>query len=1352
MGVVYKARHLGLGRLVALKMVLTGGFAGSEELQRFRAEAEVAARLQHPNLVTVYEVGSHQGRPYFTLEYLDGGTLAAHLAGRPLAPREAAELVAVLARAVEYAHSHGIVHRDLKPANILLRRRTDTPQGPGEGTPAAGEAAFRASEYEVKIADFGLAKHLLGEPEAGSGEPGGFASGGPPVANAPGSPPVPHTQTGAILGTPSYMAPEQAAGKTREIGPAADVYALGAVLYELLTGRPPFRAAALVDTLIQVIADEPVSVRRLQPQVPRDLETVCLKCLEKQPRRRYANAAELADDLRRYLAGEPVQARPVRLPGRVVKWVRRQPLVAALAGAVVLTVLGGLGVSAWGWLTAERARLDEATQRDKAEQAEGRALELARAETRARGEAEANLYASNIPLAERELRLGRPARALELLNECPAYLRHWEWRYLKWQMDAGQQTLIGPPSLITGVAFSPDGRHLAVVNSTYGDVRIWDVAAGSEVRRLSGPGDPVAGAAWMPDGQQIVSVNLDGTVRFWDAGTGSIRRTLKTATGVAHSALSRDGKRLALADQRCIVTVWDVATSKQVLALPAQPAKVTALAFSPDGAHLAIGRNMEQSTLGQPTAAVWQLATARPMVAFAPQRASASALGYSPDGGRLAVGSLDNCVRVFDPKTGLLVPGGMLTGPRQGVTAVAFSPDGRRLAAGGRDHLVRVWDVVAAQELFTLGGHDEVVGAVAFSPDGRRLASAGWEGVAKIWDLAAGQGAINLVPSPTNSLCIGVAFSRDGTQVLSAGRDRVVRLWEVTTGQVKVRFSGLGSVPRAVALSPDGRLAAASDAGGMVKLWDSAGRHQFTFQAEKETRAAGTSAEAALAFSLDSRRLTWADAAGAAAAWNTATGRELFRRPGSNPRGLTIALSTDGERLAWVTRGGAIHVRDPAARADRRILYPRSLMLPGLAFDPTGRYLASADKQLRLWDLASGRQVLAFGGGGSAAGQWLAFSRDGRRLVSASFREQTTRVWEIPSGRELLGLPGHRGPVHGVGFSPNGRYLAVAGNQGLKVFDAPPTREAVRHRSSDMVLSAAVSPDGNLVASTDGPVVNVWKRASGRPVLLLPWQPAGVGADLPTDNLPCFTAFSPDGKRLAVGGGGGQSGRVELWDVDTGRLVRSLPGHGAVVWTLAFSPDGTRLASASHDKTAKVWDVATGKELLSLKRHTDRVNAVAFAPDGHRLATGSRDKTVKLWDSANGLEIRTLAGHTASVAAVAFRPDGLRLAAGTLPAKPGTKGEVAVWDPAAGTKVRSLRPEAGGLFTVAYSPDGRILAAAGEDRIIHLWDEATGRKVFALRGHDATILRLAFTRDGRFLVSCGLDRTVRVWDLDGLAR
>jgi serine/threonine-protein kinase len=297
MGVVYKARQKSLNRTVALKMILAGLDAGEQELERFRREAETLASLQHPNIVQIHEVGEHEGRPFFSLEYVDGGSLGDELTGTPLPARRAAQMIETLARAMHAAHAQNIVHRDLKPANVLL-----------------------TVDGVLKITDFGLAKRL-----------GQTA----------------RTRTGAIVGTPSYMAPEQADGKASAIGPAADIYALGALLYEMLTGRPPFKAETPLDTVLQLVSQEPVAPRQLQPKLPRDLETICLKCLHKQPERRYPSALDLANDLRRFLRGEPIKARPISRAQRASKWVKRRPALAALLTVSGLALLALLVVSLW---------------------------------------------------------------------------------------------------------------------------------------------------------------------------------------------------------------------------------------------------------------------------------------------------------------------------------------------------------------------------------------------------------------------------------------------------------------------------------------------------------------------------------------------------------------------------------------------------------------------------------------------------------------------------------------------------------------------------------------------------------------------------------------------------------------------------------------------------------------------------------------------------------------------------------------------------------------------------------------------------------------------------------------------
>jgi serine/threonine protein kinase len=315
MGVVFQARQVSLNRPVALKMILAGQLANDAKVRRFHTEAEAAANLDHPGIVPIFEVDQHEGQHYFSMGFLEGQSLAQKIAGGPLRPREAAALMVKVAQAIEYAHQHRVIHRDLKPANILLDQA---------GNP--------------RVTDFGLAKKLEGD----SGLTG----------------------SGQIMGTPSYMPPEQAGGKRGDVGPAADVYALGATLYALITGRPPFQAATAVDTVLQVISDEPVPPRRLNASVPRDLETICLRCLEKDIRRRYGTARALAEDLNRFLSDEPIVARPVGPAERAVKWVRRRPVIAALSALVVVMALLGVSGIIWQWREAVAARNDA---RDEAE-------------------------------------------------------------------------------------------------------------------------------------------------------------------------------------------------------------------------------------------------------------------------------------------------------------------------------------------------------------------------------------------------------------------------------------------------------------------------------------------------------------------------------------------------------------------------------------------------------------------------------------------------------------------------------------------------------------------------------------------------------------------------------------------------------------------------------------------------------------------------------------------------------------------------------------------------------------------------------------------------------------------------
>jgi WD40 repeat protein len=973
MGVVYKARHVQLDRVVALKMVLPGAEARADDLARFRAEALAVARLQHPNIVQVYEVGEHQGRPFFSMEYVDGGSLSPRVRGTPLPPRAAAELVEMLARAVHHAHERGVVHRDLKPANVLLAAC-------GLAAGARPQAAYGVP----KITDFGLAKRL----------------------DADGL----QTRTGAVLGTPSYMAPEQARGQNRAVGPAVDVYALGAILYECLTGRPPFKGATPVDTVLQLLDSEPIPPRRLQPDCPPGLETVCLKCLHKEPRQRYAGALALAEDLHRFRAGEPVAARPLGAAARAQQWCRRNPLPAALLAGVVLSLLLGTAGSAYFAVQAGR----------RAGEAEARTRQVEEEQANVRR----HLYVAQMAGAARAWEEGGPALLLPLLEaQQPAPggedLRGFEWSYWRRLCRAGLRTFAGHAGSVRGVAFSPDGTRLASA-SVDGTARVWDAADGRQVVACRVRGGSAESVAFSPDGTTLATGGADGAVRLWDAHTG---REVRSLTGFADwataVAFSADGARVAAGSLDGAVKVWDAGSGKEVFTLPGHKGGTHGVAFGPDGTRLASGG-------ADGFVRVWELRVGREAVAVQGHQGAVRGVAYSADGTRLASAGADGVVKVWDARAGQEELA--LRGHRGPVHGVAFSPDGRRLASAGADAAVRVWDARTGQGALVLRGHTDAVSGVAFNPDGTRLATSSHDQTLKLWDATRRPEALTLTGHTETVL--GLAFAPDGERLASASGDGTVRLWQASSGREDLVLLGHTDAVVAVAFSPDGRTVASGGADRTVRLWDARTGQELTALRGHTDTVTG------VAFRPDGRRVASSAADGTVRLWDAGLGREVVTLRDHTNGVLGVAFRSDGAVLASAGADRTVRLWDAESGQPVRTLEGCAGPVACVAFSPDGRRLAAgAGHAVTVWDVDSGRSVLTLEGY-RAGFVGVAFGADGTRLATAA--DDAVGVWDLRTGQNVLRWARER-PAAAVAFSPDGQRLAAAGeDRAVTVWDARP--------------------------------------------------------------------------------------------------------------------------------------------------------------------------------------------------------------------------------------------------------------------------------------------------------------------------
>ena len=968
MGIVYLAQQQEpIKRLVALK-VIKPGMDTKRVIARFQDERQTLALLDHPYIAHIYDAGATQfSRPYFVMEYVEGIPINDYCDFHKLNIENRLKLFLQVCQAIHYAHQKGIIHRDIKSSNIVVSKVDD-----------------RAI---LKIIDFGIAKATS------------MSHTSTTLA----------TESYQLLGTPEYMSPEQADMENEDIDIRSDIYSLGVVLYELLTGVLPFDSQTLrqggVENIRKVIqGTEPktpstrltklgkeakkiaenrnTEIHTLTRSLQKELQWIPLKAIRKERLDRYRSVAELEDDIENYLNDRPLLAVPPSTTYRLRKFILRNKVLASAIASIVMVLLAGIIISANFAIESDHAL----------------------------NESEKNLYISRINLACQYYLNNNVVPVRKLLKACPLNLRGWEWYYLWKVSDQSIMTLLGHESWIYSLAFSPDGTRI-VSGSTDNTIKIWDAESGNELRTLKGHEGWVGAVAFSPDGKRIVSGSQDNTIKIWDANNG-----------------------------------------KELMTLHGHNNGVWAVEYSPDGSRIV------SSSLDN-TIKLWDAESGNELRTFKGHESWVGSAGFSPDGKRIVSSGLDQTIRIWDVDN--LNEQMILRGHKGYVGTAAFSPDGKKIISGSEDNTIKIWDAESGNELLTLEGHKGPVHSVDFSPDGSRIVSGSDDSTIKLWDAYNGselksfKGHENWVRS--------VAFSPDGKRIVSGSADYTIKLWDIEKVSQDITFQRFENPIKSIVFSPGSENLVLCNDAKSVNIYD-------IFNGKELVNLGGhTSTVTSSSFSQDAKRIVSGYEDGSIRVWDAVNGSELWTKHGHTDAVISLSFSHDCKKIVSGSRDKTLKIWDSKDGSELNMLRGHEDWITTVAFSQNDSFIASGssyfDGSLKVWD-ANKSNILMSLKGHEYTITSLIFNLDDSRIISGS-QDTTLKIWDIKSNRELMTLRGHEKGISAITLSPDGsRIVTVSEDNTLKIWDAESGNELITilgQNDGGHFISVAFSKNGKSI-------------------------------------------------------------------------------------------------------------------------------------------------------------------------------------------------------------------------------------------------------------------------------------------------